>query len=89
MQGEDRAITQAKKLWADKNPREAVQVLIQRVNELNAQVATLQGRRESTKVVEDDARKWLRAFIAVILLAILAISVWYIASGQWLPEFHL
>ena len=73
---DDPAVTQAKRLWKQKQPKEAMIILIRRVNELNQMVAVLQQydaqpdeNRESTALIQWN--KLGRAALGIILLIIL------------------
>ncbi len=73
---DDPAVTQAKRLWKENQPREAMILLIRRVNELNQMVAVLQdyGARPDNHEENTGLIQWNklgRAALGIILLIIL------------------
>ncbi len=74
MPNEDPAVTQAKQLWKDKQQKEAMLVLVKRINELNLMLAHQTGPGARPVIATSD-REWGRAILGSLLIIALIIAL--------------
>lgn len=79
----DPAVSQAEQLWKQKQPKEAMLVLVRRINELNQTLALKDGQTaQTTPRRSRGALKIAAALLVVIVLVVVGFYIFYKAEDE-------